>query len=303
MLSDIFYWVLNASILGSVTGVIILLLRKIRNLPRFAVYFLWLLPLIRLWVQFGIASRYSWLNLISKFATKTVVIWETVPDITMTNSIGAANRYFPIEYKTNILETTFHVASIVWIIIMAAAILTIAVLYILTKLELKTAEKLKDNIYMSDKITGIAVYGIFNPKIIIPASLAKCDINYIILHEQVHIKRRDNLWRAVAVITACVHWFNPLIWIFLKYFFTDMELACDAKVVKYLDEPEKKEYAEAILSVASGKVFFASAFGGAKTRVRIENILSYKQLTLFSGICTTLLVIAVAIVLITNAAK
>jgi beta-lactamase regulating signal transducer with metallopeptidase domain len=80
-----------------------------------------------------------------------------------------------------------------------------------------------------------------------------------------------------------------------------MELACDAKVLKILSESEAKEYANAILSCSSGKAFFASAFGGAKTRVRIENILSYKKLTVLSSLFFAALLMAIALIIITNA--
>jgi beta-lactamase regulating signal transducer with metallopeptidase domain len=301
MLSEMFYWVLNISIIGSVMGIILLLLRKIKKLPRFTVYLLWAIPLLRFWIPFGIANQYSLLNLLSKFTTKTVVVFKGVSEFTMTNSIMAANSYFPIEYKTNVLENVLSVASVVWAVIAAATILTAILLYFLTKSELKSAALIKDNIYKSDKITAPAVYGIIFLKIIIPTALDDGDIGYIIMHEQVHIRRKDNLFRVVAVITACVHWFNPLSWVFLKCFFADMELACDAKVLKQCSGLQKKEYANAILNCAASKTFFASAFGGAKTRVQIENILSYKKLTLLSAIYFAVLIAAITITLITNA--
>jgi beta-lactamase regulating signal transducer with metallopeptidase domain len=80
-----------------------------------------------------------------------------------------------------------------------------------------------------------------------------------------------------------------------------MELACDAKVLKNIGKKQAKDYANAILDCAAGKTFFASAFGGATTRVRIENILSYKKLTLLSSLCFAALVMAIAAALITNA--
>lgn len=301
MLSEIFYWVLNISIIGSVAGLIVLTLRKIKALPRSVVYILWVLPLIRLWLPFGIANKYSLLSLISRFTTKTVVIWKELPQLTTTNSIMGANSYFPIEYKTDLLENVFNVASVVWIILCCTAILTTMLLYFFTKSELKSAELIKGNIYKSDRITATAVYGIIRPKIIIPTVIANEDISYIILHEQVHIERRDNLFRVVALITACVHWFNPLMWIFLKYFFADMELACDAKVLKSLNERQTKEYARTILTYASSKALFVSAFGGAKTKLRIENILSYKKLTVLSSLCFAALVVVIAVIIITNA--
>ena len=302
MLSELFYWVLNISIIGSFTGLVVLSLRKIKPLPRFAIYVLWVLPLIRFWLPFGIANEYSLLSLISRYTTKTVVIWEELPQLTATNSLMGAKGYFPIEYKTNLLENVFNVASLVWIIVCCTAILTTVLLYFLTKSELKSVELIRGNIYKSESIRVPSVYGVIRPKIIIPAVIADGDIDYIILHEQVHIARRDNLFRIVAVITACVHWFNPLSWVFLKYFFVDMELACDAKVLKSLNECQTKEYALTILTCASGKTFFASAFsGGAKTKVRIENILSYKKLTVISSLFFAALVVAIAVIIITNA--
>lgn len=301
MLSEMFYWVLNMSIIGSVAGLVVLALGRIKALPRFAVYILWALPLIRLWLPFGIANKYSLLSLVSSFTTKTVVFREELPRLTATNSLMGASSYFPIKYKTTLLENVFFYASEVWIIVCCAAILASVLLYFFTKSELKSAELIKGNIYKSDRITVPAVFGVIHPRIIVPAAMADGNMEYIILHEQVHIRRNDNLFRIVAVITACVHWFNPLLWIFLKCFFVDMELACDARVLKNLNKSQIREYAGTILTCASGNALFASAFGGAKTRVRIENILSYKKLMFLSSLCFAVLVAVIAVIIATNA--
>ena len=305
MAGDVFYWVLNISILGSVAGLIVMLLRRIRAFPRFGIYLLWTLPLVRLWMPVGVANQYSLLSLISRYTTKTIIVWETAsgsPEFTMTNSIQAAESYFPIVYKTNLLKDIFQIAGTVWVIVATAAVLCAVVLYIFTKSALRDAEHITDNVYRSDKILSPAVYGIIKPKIILPANIADADLEYILKHERVHIRRRDNLWRVVTVVTACVHWFNPLAWLFVKCFFADMELACDAGVLKKLADNDKKAYASALLSCSAGKTYYASAFGGAKTRLRIEHILSYKKLTLFSALCFAALFIAVAVTVITNAA-
>ena len=305
MPGTIFYWVLNISILGSAAGLIILLLRRIRSLPRFGVYLLWLLPFIRFLVPVGFANKYSLFNIISQYATKTVVVWEELPwlpELTTTNSIQMATRYSPMIYKTELLKDIFNIAGTVWIVVAAAAVLCSALLYIFTKSALKSAEHIRDNIYRSDKVLSPAVYGIIKPKIILPANIADGDFDYILLHERIHIRRHDNLWRIAAIITVCIHWFNPLAWVFLKCFLTDMELACDAGVLKKLDENGKKDYASALLACSAGKTYYASAFGGAKTRLRIENILSYKKLTIVSGLCFAAFFIIVALTVLTNAA-
>lgn len=301
MFSEIFYWVLNVSILASGAGLVVLILRKIKRLPRTLVYILWVIPFIRFWMFFGIASQYSLLSFVSKYTTKTVVIWKEYPDLTLSNSLMAADQYFPITYKTDLLQNFFEIAAMIWIVIAVAALIAVTLLYFFTKTELKSASLIRDNLYKSEKITAPAVYGMMHPRIIIPTSMAEIDLKYIILHEQVHIKRKDNLLRVLAIVTACVHWFNPLSWVFLKTFFCDMELACDGKVIKSLDDKKAKDYAAVILACASGKTLFASAFGGAKTRIRIENICSYKKLTTLSFLSLIIFMIALFIVLITNA--
>ena len=358
MAGEIFYLVLNISILGSVVGAIILLLRRIPVLPRFGIYLLWALPLLRFWMPIGPANKYSLLSLISRYATKTVVVWESgpgAPDLTMTNSLQAATGYFPIEYKTDLLKDIFNIAGLVWAVVTIGAILCSISLYIVTKSAVitrttdnrnkapgicvnmrgaetahtggtkgfrkqsrlaqrparfpagsrrgnKEVEHIKENIYRSDKVLSPVVYGIIRPKIILPMDIAGADMEYILKHEQIHVRRRDNLWRVVAVITACVHWFNPLAWVFVRCFFTDMELACDAMVLKKLGDDDKKSYASALLTCSAGKTWYASAFGGGKTRLRIESVLSYKKLTFASGLCFAALFIAIAVTIITNAA-
>ena len=305
IIGEIFYWVLNASILGAIAGLIVLLLRKVKFLPRFGVYLLWLLPGLRLWIPVGIANKYSLLNLLSQYVTKTIVVWtsEHGTDLTMTNSLQAAAQYFPIVYKTPLLKDIFNVAGFIWLIVAIAAILCSITLYFITNSALKDAEHLSANLYQSEKVISPAVYGILKPKIILPVGVVDTDLAYILKHEQLHVRRKDNLWRVIAVITACVHWFNPLCWLSLKYFFTDMELACDAGVLKKLPANNKKAYASALLACSSnlGKTYYASAFGGAKTRLRIEAILSYKKLTLLSILSFSLLFIVIALTIITNA--
>jgi beta-lactamase regulating signal transducer with metallopeptidase domain len=282
---------------------IVLLLRRIKRIPRFFVYLLWAVPLFRLWMPFGISGKFSLMTLIAKITTRTVIAYEPegLPPVAAANFVQAANEYFPIVYKTNVLASVFQVAALIWIIVTCAALIAMLALYFFTRSEMKDAVPIRGNLYMSSRITAPAVYGIIRAKIIVPEGTGDEDLKYIALHENAHIHRKDNLFRCIALITACIHWFNPLVWICLKYCFEDMELACDAKVLKSLHNQEQKEYALSLLSFAAGKNRFVSAFGGAKIKVRIENILSYKKLTFVSALCFTLFVIAVAAALLTNA--
>ena len=159
------------------------------------------------------------------------------------------------------------------------------------------AGRIRDNIYYSDKVNTPALYGIIKPKIIFPTN----DIDkYVLLHEQAHIKRRDNLLRIIAVTAACIHWFNPLVWLMLKLYISDSEIACDEAVIAGLPRGEHKEYALTLLRYTESRTVYASPFGGTGVKTRIERILSYKKLSLFSVVSFVILIALTAYFLLTN---
>ena len=303
MLGEIFYWIFNMSITASITGLLVMLIRNIKKLPKRLTVFLWLIPFFRMTVPFGLNSRYSLMSLLSRFTTKTVTVYQPAKDLafSMTNSVMAAESYFPITYKVNLLENVFNTASAIWITVFLAILLMLTVVYFTTLHEIRGAERLRDNIYLSDKIISPAVYGIIKPRIILPSSYKSKDIELIILHEKTHIRRADNLWRMLAYTVTAIHWFNPLCWVFLKLFLSDMELSCDERVLVKIGDARAKEYALSLLESKQSATVFASAFGGAKIRTRIENILSYKKMTWFSLTVFIALLLTVAYVLLTNA--
>ena len=282
-------------------GIAVMLIGKVKRVPRRLIHLLWVIPFLRMWIPVSIAGQYSLMSLISKYATKTVVVYQGVETFSVSNFTQAAKSYFPISYKENVLEDIFCVASYIWLVVTVAILLVIFILYYITKKELKDASCYRDNIYLSDKITSPAVYGIIRPKIILPSSYVHKDLTFILAHENAHIKARDNLFRVLAFITAAIHWFNPFTWLFLKHFLEATELACDERVLKECGESQKKQYALELINCTLDKNVFASAFGGAKVRVRVESILSYRKLSVCSSICFTGLAVAIGYILLTNA--
>lgn len=303
MLQEVFYWIFNMSITAAVTGMLIMLVRLAKKVPRRLTVFLWVIPFLRMTFPFGLNSRYSLMSLLSKITTKTIVVYQPADDVSfsMTNCVMAADTYFPITYKVSILENIFSVASVIWMIVSLAIFLTLAVTYVTTIYEIKDAAHLKENIYFSEKIISPAVYGIVKPKIILPASYKDRDMDLVILHEKTHMHSFDNLWRIIAFVIVAVHWFNPFCWLFLKGFLADLELSCDERVLTKLGTERAKEYATALLESRQGTTVFASAFGGAKIRTRIENILSFRKLTCFSLAVFAALIGVIFYVLLTNA--
>ena len=228
MQGEIFYWVFNMSITASVTGVFVMLVRRTRRIPGRLMVLLWLAPFLRMICPLGLNSPYSLMSLLSQITTKTIVVYRPVEELplSMMNSILAADAYFPMTYKTNVLKSIFEVAGAIWIIVSLA----------------------------------------------LP-----------------------------AFVIAAFHWFNPLCLIFLKQLLADIELACDERVLAAIGADRARDYASALLACRQGSSVFASAFGGAKIRVRIENILSFKRLTGFSLTVFAVLLGIIFYVLLTNA--
>jgi hypothetical protein len=241
--------------------------------------------------------------LIAQFTTRSVPapLAEGLPPLVYTNFVMGAENYFPLMFKTETLQRVFGAASIVWLAVAGAMLIGLILLYGLNRTRMRGAVHLHANVHVSDKVVSPAVYGIYRPRILLPADVFEADQKYILLHERSHIRRGDNLWRIVALVTACVHWFNPLAWVFLKFFFADMELACDARALRGLPEEERKAYARTLLSCAEQRGALVSAFGGAKLRRRVEGVLCYRPLTLASALCFAVFTAAVLLALLTNA--
>lgn len=303
MLAEVFYWVLNMSIVAVLMGLVVLALRSIRKLPRFFACCMWLVPLLRYWLPFALPGRFSLMTFIALFGTRSVPapLASGQPELIYTNAVMAAESYFPIVYKAEALRYVFETASVVWLAGFVAALVALTTLYILSRMHVKDAAHVRGCVYRSVSVSSPAVYGIFRPRIILPEGVSESSLKYILLHEEAHIRRADNLWRILALLTACLHWFNPFSWVFLKFFFADMELACDARALKTLPESERKAYALALVSYAEQRKLLVSAFGGAKLKRRVQGVLAYHPLTLASALCFAALTAAVLIVLLTNA--
>ena len=300
MKSDVFYWVLNLSIHGSLVCILIWLLRLVKAIPRRVIFLLWICPALRLTLPFAPSLPWSFMGLLKHLGARTVSLPMDLPlseQMWATNYVQAAEGYFPITYQTDALQRLFETCALIWVIGAAACVLTGAALYAMTRMELRGAKPLRDGVWVSEKMTSPGLVGILRPRILVPPGMGGKLLDYVEAHERVHKRRLDNLWRCAALLICCFHWFNPVVWFSLKLFFADMELSCDERVIRKLEPGERKDYALALLSVAKGKDLFVSAFGGAKLRLRIERVLSYRRLTVGAAIAFAILTAAVILVL------
>jgi len=108
------------------------------------------------------------------------------------------------------------------------------------KRQLKSAKLVDKNIFEAKNLKTPFVFGLINPRIYLPAGLDATERRYILLHEQIHIRRKDYIIKILAFLILSIHWFNPLVWIAFRLMSKDMELSCDERVLKEMDENIKK---------------------------------------------------------------
>lgn len=162
---------------------------------------------------------------------------------------------------------------------------------------------IRENIYLSDYIDSPFVMGIWMPKIYLPSSLGEREKEYIILHEQIHIKRGDHIFRLLAFLCLTIHWFNPLVWIAFYLSAVDMEMSCDEAVMKKSSADIRAVYSGSLLQLATGKRFAIGtplAFGEGNTKGRIKNIMGYKRTMTITAVCAVILVLFLVVILGSN---
>ena len=161
----------------------------------------------------------------------------------------------------------------------------------------------KERIYRTDVVPTAFVLGIFRPEIYLPDNLEEKEESYILLHEQIHIKRRDSLYRAAAYLALCLHWFNPLVWLAFHISGMDMEMSCDEAVIRKIGSGVKKEYSHSLLALAAGSSGFKGvplAFGEGDTERRIKNVLRYKKPAVILVAAAVILCLAAVVFLLGN---
>jgi beta-lactamase regulating signal transducer with metallopeptidase domain len=76
--------------------------------------------------------------------------------------------------------------------------------------------------------------GVWSPVVLLPHEAGEWSEDrrrVVLLHELVHIKRRDLLTQALAQIACALYWFNPLVWLALRQLRKEQEWACDERVL------------------------------------------------------------------------
>lgn len=308
-MSKLFITVLNMSITASFAALIVIFVRiLLRKSPKIFSYALWAVVWFRLICPVSFESALSLLP--AKNQIPRNITGLTNPNgFTSDMAGGAINQALePALTATNLASSAnpmgvvVKIAAAVWLIGVAVILCYSVISYLKLKSSISTATFCKDNIFETDRIQTPFVLGVFQPRIFIPTGLEQKELDYILKHEQTHIRRKDHIIKPVAFFVTALHWFNPVVWICYFLMSKDMEMSCDEEVIRQSKEDIRESYARLLLSLSMKQsgILAPLAFGESNVKGRIKNILNYKK-PVFWVICSACILVGViSIVLAAN---
>ena len=261
---------LTASVSGSIVILAVLILRLVlRGTPKKYICILWMVAGLRLLLPVPLQSKFSL----------------QPPAISLPNSEAPQKFLLPL-----------------WAAIASVLVLVSLCSYIHLRGQVKNARKVRGG-WECEGLDTAFVLGFLKPKIYIPAGVSENTRQQILSHERTHLDKGDHWIKLIGFLALVLHWFNPLVWISYVLLCKDIEMACDERVVQFMDLPERKAYSAALLDCSTRKVHYAAcpvAFGEVSVKYRIKSVLSYKKPAFWASLLGILAIAFVAVCLGTN---
>jgi beta-lactamase regulating signal transducer with metallopeptidase domain len=304
-MKELFLHLFNMSITASYIILAVIVLRfLLKKMPTKYSCLLWILAAIRLVLPFSFESALSLLPSVNTFVPEILHTQQPAIDSGFTAVDNVINPIlFNPDRNENPINLITHIGLIVWITGMVFLVAYSFFTYYQLKKRITASIRLYENVYQCDQILSPFVLGIIKPKIYIPFSINDEDVEYILKHENVHIKRRDHWIKPFGFVLLIIYWFNPFVWIAYNLLCRDIEFACDEMVLEQMGITEKKPYSEALLkssAVHRNIAFCPVAFGEVGVRQRVKNILSFKKPRLWLIMFAVFAFVAAAICFLTN---
>lgn len=208
---------------------------------------------------------------------------------------------------TENISQSLTVTTTAYIWLFGCIVLLVRNLFLIwrTKQTVLMAIRRKDNIYESEYISTPFVLGIVRPKIYIPFNLSEQEREYILKHEQYHIRRKDQIIKICAYILCVIYWFQPLIWFAYFVMVRDMEMSCDEYVLKNSKSDIRAAYSTSLLKLATKTEDFNAglpAFGESDIRKRVKNIMKFNAKKKWVSVVAAIAVVIVGVSCLTKAA-
>lgn len=317
-MNELFLKIVNMSISASCVILTVLILRLLlKKAPKWVNVLLWGFVALRLLIPFSIESNLSLIpdritdgQLLSNVGdvyigkSDTIEIYEGLEAQTGQQAIGS---YVPEEGSVRPVKTVgntvYPILSWTWLAGVALMLVYIVVSYTLLQRKVRTAVPLRKGILQSENVDSPFVLGIIKPKIYLPFRIDEQTLEYVIAHEQSHIRRKDHWWKPFGFLLLAIHWFNPLIWLGYILLCRDIELACDEKVIKQMDHENRANYTQALVACSINRRGIAAcplAFGEVGIKERVKSVMNYRKPTFWITIATAVICYMVVVCFLTD---
>ncbi len=310
---------LQMSVSGGVIILFTVLIRALllHKLPKKTFLVLWCFCLLRLMLPFSVPSILSVYNLVG-----TEPVRQMMPVSDLPAAVPAAPVPVTAVGQSAPPASSVSVWGILWAIGAVVSMTVFACVYIRCRLRFRESPPVegpfidvwrkshplrrKMEIRTSEYISAPLTYGLFRPVILMPEDTDWEDTDrlaYMLEHEYVHIRRFDAGVKLLYVAAACVHWFNPLVWVMLALVNRDMELSCDETVMRVLGMEKKKMYAKLLIDMEEKGIPspFSSSFSKNAVEERIVAIMKLKKKSLLAVILAAGLTVGAVTALGTSA--
>ena len=310
-MAAVFLKLLNLSISASWLVLAVLVLRLIsKRSPKWMNVLLWGIVALRLVLPFSIESALSLIPS-AETVSPAAVQFDPAPTITSGVSVidNAVNPSLSEHFSAvptasvNPLYVWTEIAGWVWLIGLGAMLLYALVSYLRLRRRVRVSLPIQDYIYLCDAISSPFILGVVKPHIYLPSGLDEVQRQNVLSHERAHLARRDHWWKPLGFALLAVYWFNPVLWLAYALLCRDIELACDERVIRTMDESAVKTYSTVLLACSIPRkavITCPLAFGEVGVKERVRNALHYKKPAFWIVVASAVVCIVVAVCFLTN---
>lgn len=310
-MAAVFLKLLNLSISASWLVLAVLVLRLVsKRSPKWVNVLLWGIVALRLVLPFSIESA---LSLIPSAETVSPAAVQSAPAPTITSGVSvidnAVNPSLSEHFaavptaSVNPLYVWTEIAGWVWLIGLGAMLLYALVSYLRLRRRVSVSLPIQDHIYLCDAISSPFILGVVKPHIYLPSGLDEVQRQNVLAHEQAHLARRDHWWKPLGFALLAVYWFNPVLWLAYTLLCRDIELACDERVIRTMDESAVKTYSTVLLACSMPRkavITCPLAFGEVGVKERVWNALHYKKPAFWVVAASVAVCVVVAVCFLTD---
>lgn len=310
-MAAVFLKLLNLSISASWLVLAVLVLRLVsKRSPKWMNVLLWGIVALRLMLPFSIESALSLIPS-AETVSPAVVQFDPAPTITSGVSVidNAVNPSLSEHFaaaplaSVNPLYVWTYLAGWVWLIGLGAMLLYALASYLRLRRRVSVSLPIQDHIYLCDAISSPFILGVVKPRIYLPSTLDEMQQQNVLAHEHAHLARHDHWWKPLGFALLAVYWFNPVLWLAYALLCRDIELACDERVIRTMDESAVKTYSTVLLACSMPRkavITCPLAFGEVGVKERVKNALHYKKPAFWVVAASVAVCVVVAVCFLTN---